>query len=678
MRARGSSEGDQVKSLVFKEEVRGARTAVLGRWGLLTKRVQVVLDIVVLSGAFVAAYLFRFDFILPASELGRLKWQLPAIVLLQILCQWGWGIYRFVWRYIGLAEVRAFIGAALTCLCVLFVVRFGLPAMTVDFRVYGSIAFIDVGLAFTGTLGIRVFRRMIYESGERGGDANAKAKGSGKTKVLLVGAGKAGVMVAREIRGGALPQVDVRAFVDDDMEKVGSVINGLKVIGTTSEIAGLVATEGFDEIFITIARASRGDLRRIVQVCESTGIPTRIIPGLYEILGGHVHVSQVRPVEIDDLLGREPVTLELGELRSLLCGKTVVVTGAGGSIGSELVRQVSRFSPLGIILVERSEFALYQIEEEMRRTRPELTLIPAMADVCDERRIRDLFRAYRPGVVLHAAAHKHVPLMEVNAGEAVKNNVLGTLTVAEMAGEFGAETFIMISTDKAVNPTSIMGTTKRVAELVVQMLDRRLPTHYVAVRFGNVLGSTGSVIPRFREQIARGGPVTVTHPEMRRYFMTIPEAAQLVLQAGALGKGGEIFILDMGEPVKIVDLAADMITLSGFKPYEEIDIVFTGIRPGEKLFEELGTSADKVEKTRHEKVFVGRIPEIDPEKVAAAISRLVDLCQGANEKVLRQELVALVPEAQLEGIKEAVSGERKSLQRKTSSGTNIVPISRSR
>ena len=661
-----------------QEEGRRVSTAVLSRWGLLTKRVQLVLDIVVLSGAFSAAYLFRFEFMLPATELARLKWQLPAVVILQLLCQWGWGIYRFVWKYIGLAELRAFIGAALTCLCLLLVVRFGLPVLTPDFRVYGSIAFIDVGLAFTGTLGIRIFRRMIYESAERGKDANAKLVSSGKSRVLLVGAGKAGVMAAREIRGGALPQVDVRGFVDDDIEKLGSVINGLEVLGTTSGIPGLVAREGVDEIFITIARASRGDLRRIVQVCESTGVPTRIIPGLYEILGGHVHVSQVRPVEIDDLLGREPVTLELGELRSLLCGKTVVVTGAGGSIGSELVRQAARFSPLRIVLLERSEFALYQIEEEMRRTRPELPLVAAMADVGDPGRIRDLFRAYRPDVVLHAAAHKHVPLMEANAGEAVKNNVLGTLTVAEIAGEFEAGTFIMISTDKAVNPTSIMGTTKRVAELVIQMLDRRFPTRYVAVRFGNVLGSTGSVIPRFREQIARGGPVTVTHPEMRRYFMTIPEAAQLVLQAGALGAGGEIFILDMGEPVNIVDLAADMITLSGFTPYDEIDIVFTGVRPGEKLFEELGTSADKVERTRHEKVFVGRIPEMAPEKVAAALLKLADLSQGASEALLRQELGALIPEAQLEGTEKMASGERKPPSQKTNSGTNIVPISRSR
>ncbi len=662
----------------FDGQSRVTSTVARWQWGLLTRQVQVLIDVGVFAGAFAVAYLFRFEFMLGSAERRSLVWQLPVVVLLQLLSQRVWGIYKFIWRYIGLSELRAFLCAAVSCLAVMLALRFGLPAGPPDLRVPVSVTFIDIGLAFTGTLGIRVFRRMLYEWGERERDERDSAVATGEVRVLLVGAGKAGVMAAREIQGGAINHFDVRGFVDDDVEKLGSVINGIRVVGTSAEIPRLVEALRIDEVILTIARASRVEIRRIVETCEKTKAKIRIIPGLYDIIGGRVSVNDVRPVEIDDLLGREPVTLDLGGLRHLLRGKTVVVTGAGGSIGSELVRQVARFSPLRIILVERSEFALYQIEEEMRRVRPELTLIAAMADIGDAGRIRDLFRAYRPEVILHAAAHKHVPLMEVNAGEAVKNNVLGTLIVAEMAGEFGAETFIMISTDKAVNPTSIMGTTKRVAELVIQMLDRRFPTSYVAVRFGNVLGSTGSVIPRFREQIARGGPVTVTHPEMRRYFMTIPEAAQLVLQAGALGKGGEIFILDMGEPVKIVDLAADMITLSGFKPYEEIDIVFTGIRPGEKLFEELGTSADKVEKTRHEKVFVGRIPEIDPARVAAAISKLADLSRVANEAALRQELLALVPEAQLEGIDIAGSGEKESLPRKTNSGTNIVPISRSR
>jgi FlaA1/EpsC-like NDP-sugar epimerase len=337
-----------------------------------------------------------------------------------------------------------------------------------------------------------------------------------------------------------------------------------------------------------------------------------------------------------------------------------MVTGAGGSIGSELIRQVVPFSPLRLLLVERSEYALYQIEEEMRRTWPTLNVVPVLADVGDGARMRDVFAEYRPQVVIHAAAHKHVPLVESNPGEAVKNNVVGTLTTGELAGEFGAEAFVLISTDKAVNPTSVMGATKRVAELVVQMLDRRFGTAFLAVRFGNVLGSTGSVVPKFRAQIARGGPVTVTHPEMRRYFMTIPEAAQLVLQAGALGVGGEIFILDMGQPVKVVDLARDMIHLSGLTPGEDIEIVFTGMRPGEKLFEELGTSADQVDRTRHEKVFVGKIPQMAPERVMAAVTRMAGVIRDGDGKAVREELQKLIPEAILsDEAREAAEGRKR-------------------
>jgi FlaA1/EpsC-like NDP-sugar epimerase len=649
-------------------------TAILARWqwGLLTRRVQVLLDVSVLAGAFATAYLLRFDFMLGPAERQHLIWQLPVVVLLQLLCQWGWGIYRFVWRYVGLAELRAFMGAALTCLCVLLVVRFGLPAMTPDFRVYGSIAFIDVGLAFTGTLGIRIFRRMLYESGERGKETIRVSARSGKTRILLMGAGKAGVMAAREIQGGAMPHLDVKGFVDDDVEKLGSVINGIRVVGTSAEIPRLVEDLLIDEMILTIARASRADIRRIVSLCERTKVKVRIIPGLYEILGGKVKVSEIRNVEIEDLLGREAVKLDEKGLHAFLSGKTVMVTGAGGSIGSELVRQVVPFSPLRLLLVERSEFALYQIEEEMRRMWPTLNVVPLLADVGDGGRMRDLFGEYHPQVVIHAAAHKHVPLMESNPGEAVKNNVVGTLTTGELAGEFGAEAFVLISTDKAVNPTSVMGATKRAAELVVQMLDRRFDTAFFAVRFGNVLGSTGSVVPKFREQIARGGPVTVTHPEMRRYFMTIPEAAQLVLQAGMLGEGGEIFILDMGQPVKVVDLARDMIHLSGLTPGEDIEIVFTGVRPGEKLFEELGTSADQVDRTRHEKVFVGKIPQMAPETVMAAVTRMAGVVRDGDGKSVREELQRLIPEAILsDEAREAAEGrERKSPR------LRVVPVAR--
>ena len=659
---------------------RSTSTEARQHWGLLTRRVQILLDVSVLAGAFATAYLLRFEFMLGPAERQRLIWQLPVVVLLQLLSQRVWGIYKFIWRYIGLSELRAFVGAALTCLAVMLAFRFGLPSGTPDFRVPISVAFIDVGLAFTGTLGIRVFRRMLFEWGEREREERGRQDAPGDVRVLLVGAGKAGVMAAREIRGGAMPHLDVKGFLDDDVEKLGSVINGFRVLGTTAEIPRLVEDLGIDEIIITVARASRSQIRRIVSLCELTKAKVRIIPGLYEILGGKVNVSEIRNVQIEDLLGREAVKLDEKGLHAFLSGKTVMVTGAGGSIGSELVRQVVPFSPVRLLLVERSEYALYQIEEEMRRVWPTLNVVPLLADIGDGGRMRDLFGEYRPQVVIHAAAHKHVPLVESNPGEAVKNNVVGTLTIGELAGEFGAEAFVLVSTDKAVNPTSVMGATKRAAELVVQMLDRRFDTAFLAVRFGNVLGSTGSVVPKFREQIARGGPVTVTHPEMRRYFMTIPEAAQLVLQAGALGEGGEIFILDMGQPVKIVDLARDMIHLSGLTPGEDIEILFTGMRPGEKLFEELGTSADHVDRTRHEKVFVGKIPQMAPETVMAAVTRMArsrrredraaGVVRDGDGKAVREELQRLIPEAILsDEAREAAEGrERKS------SRLHVVPV----
>jgi FlaA1/EpsC-like NDP-sugar epimerase len=659
-----------IEKAQLEELSRSTPTVARRHWGLLTRRVQLLLDVSVLAGAFVAAYLLRFDFMLGPAERQRLIWQLPVVVLLELLSQRVWGIYKFIWRYIGLAELRAFIGAALTCVAVMLAFRFGLPlGGTPDLRVPISVTLIDVGLAFTGTLGIRVFRRMLFEWGEREGEGRLK-DAAAEIKALLVGAGRAGVMAAREIQGGAMPHLDVKGFVDDDLEKLGSVINGFRVLGTTAEIPRLVEDLGIDEIIITLARASRSQIRRIVSLCERTKAKVRIIPGFYEILGGKVKVSEIRNVEIEDLLGREAVKLDEKGLHAFLSGKTVMVTGAGGSIGSELVRQVVPFSPLRLLLVERSEYALYQIEQEARRVWPTLNVVPLLADVGDGGRMRDLFGEYRPQVVIHAAAHKHVPLVESNPGEAVKNNVVGTLTTGELAGEFGAEAFVLISTDKAVNPTSVMGATKRVAELVVQMLDRRFDTAFLAVRFGNVLGSTGSVVPKFREQIARGGPVTVTHPEMRRYFMTIPEAAQLVLQAGSMGEGGEIFILDMGQPVKVVDLARDMIQLSGLTPGEDIEIVFTGMRPGEKLFEELGTSADQVDRTRHEKVFVGKIPRMAPETVMAAVTRMAGVVHDGDGKAVREELQRLIPEATLsDEAREADEGRRRK-----SSRLRVVPV----
>jgi FlaA1/EpsC-like NDP-sugar epimerase len=465
--------------------------------------------------------------------------------------------------------------------------------------------------------------------------------------VLLVGAGRAGVQAAREIVGRGDMDLEIVGFVDDDPAKQGTVIQGFKVIGTSRDLPRLVPELGIHHVVITIAQASRTDIRRIVEICESIPVKAQIIPGLYQILSGSVEISRIRDIEIEDLLGREPVTLDEGLLRGVLDGQAVMVTGAGGSIGAELARQVARFGCSSLLLVERAEFALFEIDRELRRGWPDLAIVPLVADVCDRELMRGLMSRYRPAVVLHSAAHKHVPMMESNPTEAVKNNILATRSLGEVAGESGVESFIQISTDKAVRPTSVMGASKRVAELAVQDLNPRYPTRFVSVRFGNVLGSAGSVIPLFREQILAGGPVTVTHPDMVRYFMTISEAAQLVLQAGAMGDGGEIFILDMGEPVRILDMAKDMISLFGLKPFDDIDIVFTGMRPGEKLFEELETEGEHIAKTRHPKIFIGEIQTYDDRKVLVALDTFAELARLGRERELRRYFNQFLPEARV-------------------------------
>ncbi|MGZ8802035.1 MAG: polysaccharide biosynthesis protein, partial [Mycobacterium sp.] len=409
----------------------------------------------------------------------------------------------------------------------------------------------------------------------------------------------------------------------------------------------LVRELKIDHVVISIAEASRQQLKRIHDVCDSIPVKARIIPAMHEILQGAVRFSRIRDVGIEDLLGREPVQLDEADIMGMITGRTVMVTGAGGSIGSELVRQVARFQPSRLLLVERAEFALYNIERELRANRPDLTVDALIADVGDEERMRGILGTYRPDAVFHAAAHKHVPLMEHNVAEAIKNNVLATYLLGRLAGEYGISTFILISTDKAVRPTSVMGASKRLAELVVQMLDGRYPTRYGVVRFGNVIGSAGSVIPLFREQIARGGPVTVTHPDMKRYFMTIPEAAQLVLQAAVIGEGGEIFVLDMGEPVSILEIARDIITLTGLRPFVDINIEFTGLRPGEKLFEELERTGEDLARTRHPKIFIGKIAAPSPEVVEAALTDLKALAEARHEEELRGFLNAFLPDAEI-------------------------------
>ena len=618
-------------------------------WSVFLNRpVQFLLDLTVLTAAFVLAYLLRFDFVLQDPQIHLIFAQLPLVLLVQFGSLFLAQVYSFVWRYVGLAEIAAFLKAGVGSSLVLLVLRLVLPGPMQQWRVPISIILVTTVLGIGGVLALRVVRRIVYERYEK--DRRAKAGTNGdrrKQSVLLVGAGQAGVLAAREITNRGDMNLEIRGFVDDDPVKRGTVIQGVKVIGTTRDLPRLVPELDVDHVVITIAQATRSDIRRIVAICESIPVRAQIIPGLYQILSGSVEISAIHDVEIEDLLGRDPVILDDALLQRFLAGKTVMVTGAGGSIGAELARQVARFGVGTLLLVERAEFALFEVDRELRGAWPELAIVPLVADVGDRELMRGLIERYKPSVVLHAAAHKHVPMMESNPTEAVKNNILATRSLGEVAGEAGVEAFIQISTDKAVRPTSVMGASKRAAELAVQDLNPRYATRFVSVRFGNVLGSAGSVIPLFREQILRGGPVTVTHPDMVRYFMTIPEAAQLVLEAGAMGEGGEIFVLDMGEPVRIFDMAKDMITLFGLKPFDDIDIVFTGMRPGEKLFEELNTEGENITKTRHPKIFIGTINTYDDRVVVAALKRFEGLAILGRERELRRYFNEFLPEARV-------------------------------
>ncbi len=626
----------------------------------LSAGMQTVLDFAILSSAFAAAYLFRFDFDLPLIEKRNLLIQIPFVVILQFAVLSATGARAAIWRYTGMGHIKPFFYAALGSLFVVTIMRFELPESYQAWRVPLSVNFVDCMLAFGGTFGLRVLRRGVYEQSKRrqqlksNGNGNGTRNGNGhgltKRRVLLIGAGQAGVQVAKEIDGRGDLDIEIKGFVDDDRAKLRrSVVQGHKVLGSTTDLRRLVQSLGIDHVVITMAQASRAQVQRILKICDDIPIKVRTIPGLYELLDGRVEISRIRDVQIEDLLGREAVQLDLDSISRELTGKIVMITGAGGSIGAELARQVQRFAPADLLLVERAEFALFEIDHELRRAHPDLSIVSLVGDIGDACRMREIFDSYRPQVVIHAAAHKHVPLMESNSAEAVKNNVLSTRLLAELAGDFEAEVFVLVSTDKAVRPTSIMGATKRVAELVVQDLNRLYKTRFVAVRFGNVIGSAGSVIPIFRRQIQQGGPVTITDKRMKRYFMTIPEAAQLVLQASAIARGGEVFILQMGEPVCIMDLAETLITLSGLKPHQDIAIVETGIRPGEKLYEELRFENEETVGTSHPKIFINQLATLQSETVEMALRTLAELARDRDELRLRIFLNNLLPEANLTG-----------------------------
>ncbi|HEX7843140.1 MAG TPA: nucleoside-diphosphate sugar epimerase/dehydratase, partial [Kofleriaceae bacterium] len=594
---------------------------------LFRQSVQAVFDLAVLSAAYWLGFLFRFEFSIPAAWRGPSLIGWPYVVLVGYVALGALGVPRLSWRYISLRESAriALAGGFATALLIgLRGLRFALPVTRSLTLVPYGVLCTNFFLGFVGLVGMRATRRFAGELAER----KRRSAGRKRERVLLIGAGQAGVMVAREIASRPDLALQPVGFLDDDHLKVGMRIGGLAVLGRIDEVAEIAARKRVARVLITIANAPGSQIRAITMRCREAGLETKIIPGFYEIVGDRVNLSRIREVAIEDLLGREPVQLDEDQLNASIRGAVVMVTGAGGSIGSELCRQVCRYAPARLVLVERFENALFEIHRELAGLFPGLAIDPWIGDVTDARRMTCVFDEARPSIVFHAAAHKHVPMMEQNPGEALKNNVGGTRLVADLADRFGVARFVLVSTDKAVNPTSVMGATKRVAEVYTQALALRSQTRFVTVRFGNVLGSNGSVIPIFKQQIAAGGPVTVTHPDMQRYFMTIPEASQLVLQAGAMGTGGEIFILDMGEPVKIVDLARDLIKLSGFRPGLDIEIKFSGVRPGEKLFEQLATDAEHADKTKHPKIFIGRIAAPAWAAVSRGVDELLALAEG--------------------------------------------------
>jgi FlaA1/EpsC-like NDP-sugar epimerase len=616
---------------------------------LAVRTSQVLIDVAVLAAAFGAAFVIRFDAELPHGMLKQLVILWPYVVAFQYGVLVAFGVTKFAWRYVSLREVKR-IGLALAVAgAFLLVGRIIYPVVPGSgYARYAAIplgvGLIDFVLAFLGIVAVRAARRMFAERSNRS-ELVARQNSSAR-RTLLIGAGEAGAMVAREIASRPDLGIEALGFLDDDRNKHGLEIHGLKVLGSIAQLPALASSLHAEQGLISIAAAPGEVIRRILSLAESASLPVKIIPGIFEILDGKVNLSRIRTVSIEDLLGRPAVSLDVPAIRGFLAGKRVLVTGAGGSIGSELCRQIASFGPACLTLVERAEFQLFCVHSELVHRFPDLSIRPRICDICDTKRLDGVFAEDRPEVVFHAAAHKHVPMMEWNPGEALKNNVFGTRKVADAADKHGVGSFVMVSTDKAVNPTSIMGTTKRVAEMYVQALSRTSKTRYVAVRFGNVLGSSGSVIPVFQKQIEAGGPVTVTHPEMKRYFMTIPEACQLVMQAGTMGRGGEIFVLDMGTPMKIADLARDLIRLSGFEPEVDIRIEYTGVRPGEKLFEELGFDGEKMDRTAHEKIFIGKLATCDMGEMEARLALLSRFTLSQSPSMVRDALQMVVPEMQ--------------------------------
>jgi FlaA1/EpsC-like NDP-sugar epimerase len=541
----------------------------------------------------------------------------PINLLITLIIFYIFRLYHSIWRYAGIVEMQNVLAATMIAAIIQMV---GL--LVLHLPVPRSYYFLYAGCLFLVTLANRFAYRSVRYFRHR----NLIAKDA--KRVMLIGGGNAADAIIKEIRVSEhIDNTEVKCIIDDDAEKQGTYIQGIKVVGTRKDIIDCANLYQIQEIIITMPSASKKTIKEIVEICNETNCSLKILPGMYQLMNGEVNVNQLRNVDVEDLLGRDPIKVDMDSIIEYTKGKVILVTGGGGSIGSELCRQLAQREPKQLIIVDIYENNAYDIQQELKKNYPDLNLVVLIASVRNSSRINNIFKTYRPQVIYHAAAHKHVPLMEDSPNEAIKNNVLGTWKTVMAADIYGAEKFVLISTDKAVNPTNIMGASKRICEMIVQSYNKRSNTDFVAVRFGNVLGSNGSVIPLFKRQIAAGGPVTVTDPEIIRYFMTIPEAVSLVLQAGAFARGGEIFVLDMGEPVRILDLAENLIRLSGYKPYDDIDIEFTGLRPGEKLYEELLMDEEGMQDTENKLIHIGCPIEIDEEKFMRQLEELREISQ---------------------------------------------------
>jgi len=609
-------------------------------WVLRSRVAAFTHDLLIVPIAWFGAYWLRFNLDpIPEGYLHQALVLLPVVWIAQGGMFWYFGLYRGIWRFASIPDLMQILKAVTAGVVIAATVSFILTRLE---NVPRSVFVLEGILLVLLLGGPRFVYRWVKDRHLYRWTYGSNSRES--KNALIVGAGKAGEMLTRDLLRDPTGPFRPVAFVDDDHNKIGKEIHGIPVTGTCDEIPGVVTRLGIDLIVIALPSATSRQIRRIVEICEITKLPFRIMPEMQDIVSGRASLKDLRDVRIEDLLGREPVTLDWRAITEATRGKTVLVTGGGGSIGAELCRQIARLNPANLIILDRSELNLYQIDMELRRALPQLPLVSLLGDINDAVQMERVLRAHSPAVIYHAAAYKHVPMLEDQARAAVLNNALGTRIVANLADKCGCESFVMVSTDKAVNPANVMGASKRVAEMYCQSMNSRSKTRFITVRFGNVLGSSGSVVPLFQEQIAHGGPVTVTHPDIARYFMTIPEACQLILQAGVIGRGGEIFVLDMGEPVKIAYLAEQLIRLSGRNPGEDIEIVYTGLRPGEKLYEELFHDAEKLAETSHPKILLAHCRQMDREALENTFDAMQQACDRSDEAALREFLVNLVPE----------------------------------